>query len=219
MYRKRYSKLFFVFVLFISFYLQSCSSLLLKTYGLKTIKPLSGEKIIRQGEQYMIPESDAFELDSTYYTFIKSLDTSRYKQVQKDHFQPLQAIYYAKTGHMCSFHINCYCGGFPNLKWNRNGNFDTFLPKQQAPLDSVFTLEKQLSFIQPLTNQEVINVTPFDYVIVVHWNRYMGRQSKRLIALVQKNARLNKQDRIKIIYVNSDNAYVYEYARQSEKNP
>jgi hypothetical protein len=47
----------------------------------------------------------------------------------------------------------------------------------------------------------------------------MGRQSKRLIALVQKNARLNKQDRIKIIYVNSDNAYVYEFAHQSEKNP
>jgi hypothetical protein len=80
-------------------------------------------------------------------------------------------------------------------------------------------LEKQLSFIQPLSNQDVLDVTPFDYVVVVHWSRYMGRQSKRLIALVQKNARLNKQDRIKIIYVNSDNAYVYEYARQSEKNP
>jgi hypothetical protein len=44
----------------------------------------------------------------------------------------------------------------------------------------------------------------------------MGRQSKRLIALVQKNAQLNKQDRIKIIYVNSDNAFLYEYALQSK---
>lgn len=199
--------------------LQSCSKLLLKTYGLKSIKPLSSASIIKQGKRYNVPEKDAFELDSTYYSFIQSLDTSRYKQVQKDHFQPLQAIYYDKTGQMCSFHINCYCGGFPNLKWNRNGNFDTFLPKQQAPLDSVFTLEKQLSFIQPLSNQDVLNVSPFDYVVVVHWSRYMGRQSKRLIAQVQKNARLNKQDRIKIIYVNSDNAYVYETARQSEKNP
>lgn len=182
------------------------------------MKPLTAEDIIRQGKKYKIPESDAYELDSTYYTFVKSLDTSLYKQVQKDHFQPLQAIYYAKTGQMCSFHINCYCGGFPNLKWNRNGNFDTFLPKQQAPLDSVFTLEKQLSFIQPLSNQDVLDVSPFDYVVVVHWSRYMGRQSKRLIALVQKNAGLTNRERIKIIYVNSDNAFLYEYARHSEQN-
>ena len=198
------------------FMLQSCSSLLLKTYGLKTMKPLTAEEIIRQGKKYKIPESDAYELDSTYYSFIKSLDTSRYKQVIKDHFQPLQAIYYDKTGQMCSFHINCYCGGFPNLKWNRNGNFETFLPKQQAPLDSVFTLEKQLSFMQPLAHQDTLTITPFDYIVVVHWSRYMGRQSKRLIALIQKNARLTNRERIKIIYVNSDNAFLYEYARQSK---
>lgn len=215
MYRKHYRKFYFVFVVFISFFIQSCSSLLLKTYGLKTMKPLTTEEIIRQGKKYKIPASDGFELDSTYYTFIKSLDTSRFIQVQKDHFQPLQAIYYDKTGQMCAFHINCYCGGFPNLKWNRNGNFETFLPKQQAPLDSIFTLEKQLSFVQPLAHQDTLNITPFDYVVVVHWSRYMGRQSKRLIELVQKNARLTNRERIKIIYVNSDNATIYESVRQS----
>jgi hypothetical protein len=209
-------KIQYLVILF--FMLQSCSSLLLKTYGLKTMKPLTAEEIIRQGKKYKIPASDAYELDSTYYTFVKSLDTSRYKQVQKDHFQPLQAIYYDKTSQMCAFHINCYCGGFPNLKWNRNGNFETFLPKQQAPLDSVFTLEKQLSFMQPLAHQETLTITPFDYVVVVHWSRYMGRQSKRLIALVQKNAGLTNRERVKIIYVNSDNAFLYEYARQSEQN-
>lgn len=196
--------------------LQSCSPLLLKTYGLKTIKPLTSEEIIRQGKKYKIPVSEAYELDSTYYTFIKSLDTNRFNQVIKDHFQPLQAIYYDKIGQMCSFHINCYCGGFPNLKWNRNGNFDVFLPKQQAPIDSIFTLEKQLSFIQPLAHQDSLNITPFDYVVVVHWNRYMGRQSKRLIEIVQNNARLTNRERVKIIYVNSDNAFLYEYALQSK---
>lgn len=215
MYRKHYRKFYFVFVVFISFFIQSCSSLLLKTYGLKTMKPLTTEEIIRQGKKYKIPASDGFELDSTYYTFIKSLDTSRFIQVQKDHFQPLQAIYYDKTGQMCAFHINCYCGGFPNLKWNRNGNFETFLPKQQAPLDSIFTLEKQLSFVQPLAHQDTLNITPFDYVVVVHWSKYMGRQSKRLIELVQKNAHLTNRERIKIIYVNSDNATIYESVRQS----
>ena len=196
--------------------LQSCSPLLLKTYGLKTIKPLTTKEIIRQGKQYKIPASDAYELDSTYYTFMKSLDTNRFNQVIKDHFQPLQAIYYDKIGQMCSFHINCYCGGFPNLKWNRNGNFDVFLPKQQAPIDSVFTLEKQLSFVQPLAHHDTLNIKSFDYVIVVYWTRYMGRQSKRLIELVQKNARLTNRERVKIIYVNSDNAFLYEYAHQSK---
>ena len=147
---------------------------------------------------------------------MKSLDTNRFNQVIKDHFQPLQAIYYDKIGQMCSFHINCYCGGFPNLKWNRNGNFDVFLPKQQAPIDSVFTLEKQLSFVQPLAHHDTLNIKSFDYVIVVYWTRYMGRQSKRLIELVQKNARLTNRERVKIIYVNSDNAFLYEYAHQSK---
>jgi hypothetical protein len=207
-------KIQYIAILF--FMLQSCSPLLLKTYGLKTIKPLTSEEIIRQGKKYKIPVSEAYELDSTYYTFIKSLDTNRFNQVIKDHFQPLQAIYYDKIGQMCSFHINCYCGGFPNLKWNRNGNFDVFLPKQQAPIDSIFTLEKQLSFIQPLAHQDSLNITPFDYVVVVHWNRYMGRQSKRLIEIVQNNARLTNRERVKIIYVNSDNAFLYEYALQSK---
>jgi hypothetical protein len=207
-------KIQYIAILF--FMLQSCSPLLLKTYGLKTIKPLTSEEIIRQGKKYKIPVSEAYELDSTYYTFIKSLDTNRFNQVIKDHFQPLQAIYYDKTGQMCSFHINCYCGGFPNLKWNRNGNFDVFLPKQQAPIDSIFTLEKQLSFIQPLAHQDALIITPFDYVVVVHWNRYMGRQSKRLIEIVQNNARMTNRERVKIIYVNSDNAFLYEYALQSK---
>jgi hypothetical protein len=207
-------KIQYIAILF--FMLQSCSPLLLKTYGLKTIKPLTSEEIIRQGKKYKIPVSEAYELDSTYYTFIKSLDTNRFNQVIKDHFQPLQAIYYDKIGQMCSFHINCYCGGFPNLKWNRNGNFDVFLPKQQAPIDSIFTLEKQLTFIQPLAHQDALNITPFDYVVVVHWNRYMGRQSKRLIEIVQNNARLTNRERVKIIYVNSDNAFLYEYALQSK---
>jgi hypothetical protein len=207
-------KIQYIAILF--FMLQSCSPLLLKTYGLKTIKPLTSEEIIRQGKKYKIPVSEAYELDSTYYTFIKSLDTNRLNQVIKDHFQPLQAIYYDKIGQMCSFHINCYCGGFPNLKWNRNGNFDVFLPKQQAPIDSVFTLEKQLSFVQPLAHHDTLNIKSFDYVIVVYWTRYMGRQSKRLIELVQKNARLTNRERVKIIYVNSDNAFLYEYAHQSK---
>ncbi len=174
---------------------------------MKKMKVLSNDQILKQGSKYNIPEKDSYELDSTYVDYIFSLDSVKNKIESKNHFQPLQALYYDQTGQLKSFHINCNAGGFPNLKWNRFGTFDEFIPKQQTPLDSILPLEKHLEFIIPLNNNSIDKIDEYDYIVIVHWSRFMGRQSKRLIKIVQDNIAQNKNYRAKVIYVNNDNIF------------
>lgn len=181
--------------------------MILKTFGMKKMKELSKDEILKQGSKYNIPENDSYELDSSYVDFLFSLDSIKFKKEQKNHFQPLQALYYDQTGQLKSFHINCNAGGFPNLKWNRFGTFDEFIPKQQTPLDSILPLQKHLNYLVPLNDKSTITKNDYDFVVLVHWSRFMGRQSKRLIKIVKENAAQNKNYRIKIIYLNNDNIF------------
>ena len=59
----------------------------------------------------------------------------------------------------------------------------------------------------PLNDKSTIELNDYDFVVLVHWSRFMGRQSKRLIKIVQENAAQNKNYRIKIIYLNNDNIF------------
>ena len=55
--------------------LQSCSPIILKTYGMKKTKELSKNQILKQGISYNIPENDSYELDSSYVDYVLSLDS------------------------------------------------------------------------------------------------------------------------------------------------
>lgn len=160
-------------------------------------------EIIKFSKKFNIPASDSYELDTAFIKYLFSIDTSGI--LIKNHYQPLQALYYDNNGALKSFHVNCYTGGFPNLNWEQNGVFTTFLPGQQAPLDSVVPLELHLKYLISLSTSEKIIPEKYDYIVVVHWSRFMGRQSKRLIRIVQENAKLSQSKKIRIIYANNDN--------------
>jgi hypothetical protein len=104
--------------------------------------------------------------------------------------------------------VNCYAGGFPNLKWDINGIMSAFPPKQQAPIDSIIPLETQLKYLDPISPSFKLSLDSYDYIVIVYWNRFMGRQSKRLIHIVQENCKLEKEKKVKIIYANTDNIFV-----------
>lgn len=188
--------------------LTSCSKVMLGLYGMKSIKEVGETTILKYGKKYNIPNQDSYRIDTAYFSFLFSIDTTRYKSQIKNHYQPLQALYYDNKGNLQSFQVNCYAGGFPNLQWDRDSIFSVFVPKQQAPLDSIVPLETQMKYLFPLSQTEKISVEEYDYIIVVYWNRFMGRQSKRLIKFVQENAKLSKDKKIKIIYANNDNLFV-----------
>ena len=181
---------------------------MLGLYGIKQPKPVDEKAIVHQAEKYNIPPEDSYILDRSYSSFLPPFDTVKHKEQHKNHNQPLQALYYNKEGQLQSYQINCYAGGFPNPKWNRNGMFTTFPPKQQAPLDTFITVAQQQKYFIPMAETKKIPLGEFDYVVIVYWNRFMGRQSRRLIQLVQANTKLAKDRSVKVIYVNNDNLFV-----------
>jgi hypothetical protein len=185
--------------------LASCSLILSSAYGIKGVKTIDEKTIILYGNKYDIPISNIYELDTSYYSFLRSEKTKNNSIRIKDHYQPLQALYFDSTGYAQSYQVNCWAGGFPNLNWDRDSILTTFPPKMQAPLDSLLTLDLQLSFLQPLSVTGSFSVQDYDWVVVVYWNRYMGRQSKRFVRVIQDNSELESKSKVKIIYVNNDN--------------
>ncbi len=178
---------------------------MLKTlYGIKSIKSLDKQDILRLANKYNIPSIDCYILDPDYLNYLNSLDTINHKEHIKNHSQPLQALYYNKSGQMVSFHINCYAGGFPNLNWNPNKIMQAFPPQTQAPLDSILSVVNHFNFLRPISGAVKINNEKFDYLIFIYWNRFMGRQSKRLIQTIQKNSELSNPEKVRIIYINND---------------
>lgn len=191
------------FAFIIAFLLTSCSSII----GTNKLKQVDEKTILHYAKKYNINSTENYELDTAYFTFLKSFDTKLFKQQIKNHYPPLHALYYNKTGQLQSFQINCYAGGFPNLKWNKNGIIKTFPPKQQAPLDTIISLKTQLKFLKPLSNTEKSTTNDYYYIVIIYWSKFMGRQSKRLIGFVQDNVKLATDKRVKIIYVNTDNFF------------
>lgn len=179
--------------------------------GLKKPILLSEEKIIAQAKEYNIPIADCYTLDTTYYRFLSNFTDTALSTAKNTHAQPLQVLYFKKINQwqLVSYHANCYAGGFPNLNWNRNGTFETFVPQQQAPLDSLMNLKDHFNFMKPVEGTVAFNLINYDYIVLVYWSRYMGKQSKRLIELVQKNLTLSKGSNAKIIYINNDNFFLH----------
>jgi hypothetical protein len=178
---------------------------MVRMMGLKNPKVISDKEIIKYSDKFNIPLEDSYKLDTAYYSYLFSLDTIQFKNEIQDHYQPLQALYYHKNK-LVSYQVNCYAGGFPKLDWNKDGIFDTFPPKQQAPLDSIFTSEQYLNYLIPLSGNK-LTISNYQYVVFVHWSRFMNKQSKHFIQVVQENSKLSKKESVKIIYINNDSFF------------
>ncbi len=204
---KNFSKIIIIVTLI--FFGQVVSAQILSAlYGIKKIEKVDSVTVMKYAKKYGIPLSESFELDTTYAKFLSSFDTSVFKNQIKNHYQPLQALYYDSKGELKSFQVNCYAGGFPNLNWYRNKIMTTFPPKRQAPVDTIVPLGTLLNYLKPVGNDvpKMIN-KKYDYTVVVFWSVFTGRQSKRLIKTVQNNVRQGKSENIKILYVNTDNFF------------
>jgi hypothetical protein len=194
-------------LLMVSLLLTGCRSTLLKMYGMRNPEAVDEKMILEAGKEYGVPPQDSYALDTAYMRYLRSFDNVRYKEEIKNHYQPLQALYFNKAGQLISFHVNCYAGGSPNLAWDRDSILNQFPPKQQTPPDSLLPLATQLKFLQALSSTAAFNSADYDYIVVIYWNRFMYRQSQRLIALMQANAQLAKDKKVKIIYANNDNIF------------
>ena len=175
----------------------SCQSIMCSIYGIQT-KPVSKKNIAKKEKKYHINQDDIYKIDSSFFIFLDSLGKtttdSSICNIIKNHYQPLQVMVFDFTGKLCSYHTNCYAEAFPNLKWR---GFNTFPPITSTPIDTIITLNILEKYIFHL--QEFIERSNKEYTVIVFWTAYMGRQSKRLIALMQQKIPKNK---VNLIYVN-----------------
>jgi hypothetical protein len=193
-----------LFTLFI--FLTGCMAIL----GVHSPKQKTGDQILKAAKKLNIPKSDVFALDTTYYNYIFSFDRKKYGQQIKNHYQPLQALYFDRGGSLVKFYINCYAGGTFKLNWDREGRLQSFLPKDQAPLDTLLDLTKQLRFLKPLStsNPGDLKTGAYDFTVIIYWNIFMRRYSKHLIKEIRKNIALANGKTVKVIYLNTDNFFV-----------
>lgn len=177
--------------------LDSCQTIMSSMYGIRT-KPISKECIANSERKYKISQDDIYEIDYSFFVFLDSLGKettdSSICSIIKNHYQPLQVMVFDYSGKLCSYHTNCFAEAFPNLKWN---GFDTFPPITSTPLDTIITCDILKKHIPRL--QKLIDESDKDYTVVVFWTAFMGRQSKRLIALIQQKIPKNQAN---ILYVN-----------------
>lgn len=83
---------------------------------------IADEKTIAQyASKYNIPPHDSYVIDTVYLSFLRSFDNAVYKKQIRNHFQPLQALYYKASGELQSFQISSYADGFPNFNWEKDG--------------------------------------------------------------------------------------------------
>ena len=131
--------------------------------------------------------------------------------------QPLQAMYFDEEGKLVSFHNNCYAGGFPVLKWNKDGQFDKFIPVTTIPItDTALNLELLLLYIGP--SDKPVSLEKTKWTVVVFWCDFMLKQSKELIKTAKINLLLDNSHSTRILFVNTDNCFAEEkYSSQINK--
>ncbi|MGI4869985.1 MAG: hypothetical protein ACRYFX_02270 [Janthinobacterium lividum] len=161
-----------------------------------------------------MPAAQLAVLDTSYRQFLAS--TLR-PTVKKNHYQPLQAAYYDHTGQLRVFYVNCYAGGFPNLQWNQAGGLNQFLPAPQAPADSALALPAYLRYLRSPAGLSLSATDTASYTVVVQWSRLMGRQSRRFIEAIRRNATLAGQP-VRLLFVNNDNLLYYLSERAERRD-
>jgi hypothetical protein len=194
----------------------SCQAVFTGIYGIREPAPLEAAHLPKLAAEYGIPTgSPSAVLDTSFRRVLRRMHRQD-SSVAKNHWQFLQAVYYDATGRQQSFHINCYADGFPNLQWERAGIMEHFPPAQQAPRDSALTLAEHLSHLH--SADSATSAQPADYTVVVHWSRFMTRQSRRLIQAVRRNVALAPSGtRVVMVFVNTDDFYYLTYKRTDER--
>ncbi|MBL7922936.1 MAG: hypothetical protein JNL88_01925 [Bacteroidia bacterium] len=184
----------------------SCTFIAKEMMGVRSIKTLDDKKHRRFLRKLGAPPGNAYSIDTTYLEFIGMRDTQRTDE-KKNHYQPIQALYFGQQEFPGAWFINCYAGGFPNLQWNRGRFFDTFPPTSAAPVDSLVSFTRLFGHAKPLLKGPLPSVGAGQpYTVVLYWNRFMFRQSRRLHDLVRENLEKSAAP-YRILYINNDHLF------------
>lgn len=192
-------------------FLSSCQPIMRSIIGINNVQQLSQPEIIKYALKYNVDTTYLYSLNDTLYKgFIKQYDNSFPNEYFTSYqfYQPLFMFGFDSIGKMQFFLRNCNVSGFPNIKWNRYGYFNSsplLIPSGYLP-DSSITFNTINAFLIPLTLDQEAYYLDSTETIVVCWSHLMGRQSKRLIETVQ-DYKKNVGTHAYVYYVNTDNFF------------
>ncbi len=191
------------------FLFSSCSFIAKELVGFRSCQVLSEKKHKRLLRKMGATYDHAFLIDTNYINYLNLEDTVYKRFQKKNHAQPIQALYFGHQPYPEAWFINCYAPGIPNLNWNIDNAFGTFPPKSPVPLDSLLSFQQLFGLTIPLAGNPIPeNSLATPYTVVIIWNRFIFRQSKRLNKYVQQNLK-NSGVPYRIFYINNDNIFAF----------
>lgn len=154
---------------------------------------------------------------------LEAADSTRKKMIKKgakDDTQPVQIRMFDKDGGPLFKLVNCYIDPPIPLNWNKHGSFDTF-PLQPHPDIAPMHHDSLQTFLPYIYSEKSDSVQmdrlpDADYYIMVFWNKYFLRPSRKLINEVQRYVKKREED-IAVLYVSNHNATLWAHATDDQK--
>jgi len=202
--------------------------------GLKPMKAMDDEAIVRNGEKYGIPKNHEFQyrFDAEYLRAEVSKANDGNSPI-KNLSQPLQLRFFGQSDTMLFNYKNCDVAGGFLPDWNRFGLFATIPPDtmhfpkkgkfcrssddpvrfQELYQDTILLFPQEMANLIPLSvapPASQINLSDADLTIIVVWTVWMKRYTKRLFKQLDQYQKMHPDKKIQLIYVNMEHLFVQE---------
>ena len=164
--------------------LNSCASI----YGIHNPSKITETEIREKDKKINISQSIILDKNHVSKLNIKNQDT------KSNLLQPLQFWVVKNDSIICNT-VNCFTGGFPNLKWRINDVYNNRIIHTQDT-EGIVALFHDYNLLPSKSDAQIA---------LVFYAHFMGRQNKRFIMQVQNLLRENPE--LKVVYINNDNLF------------
>lgn len=201
---------------------------------------MSYEELDKKSKRYGVDQESNYylEVEDGYYDAVKelyltkletldtikdSLEIERLKQTIKNDRQPVQLRYFDAEGEATFKMVNCYVDPPIPMNWNVEGSLDQFPPKTPDIPSLKMNVNQPIDFFLPhIKNKEGKPLTKeqlpaADYYVILFWNSFFIRPSKKLIKQVKLYHKKHKAENVHAIYVNNHNAHLWGYLNEEQK--
>lgn len=143
------------------------------------------------------------------------------QKVANDDLQPVQVRLFDSEGLESFKLVNCYVDPPIPMDWNVDNCFDSF-PLYSADIiqnTHTYNLPFLLSHTRNLDGKAVqlSDLPKSEYYLVVMWNSFMIRPSKKLLETVNEYLAANPEKNIKPIYINNHNQQIWNQLNAEQR--
>lgn len=169
------------------------------------------ETIKFYASEWGIPDESLYILDTKNYSDeIYSYEIGN-KRLTHNLYQWHQLMVFDQTDNLLSYQLNCTTKKTAdNWKWNYEGTFDQFPPKDKTV--KKYQRDLKLSNISPyfkdLLGNSFSKKKDSEIFIIVYWTIYNGRQSKNLIEEVLKYRKAYPDEKIQLVFLNQPSPFI-----------